>query len=199
MNLLAHAWLAGRDEAHLIGNFIGDFIKGDPAHPRHNLLPGVIEGIRMHRAIDTFTDAHPDVAAVRNLLRPRCHKYAGVAVDVFFDHFLATQFSALTGEGLDGFVAYFYQTLQAHATQLPPRAAHMARYMVEQDWVRHYQTTVGIDRALTGLARRTVFDSGLDTAVEDLVANYDQINFHFLRFWPQLVQHMAQFHRQVRT
>ncbi|MEZ0541155.1 acyl carrier protein phosphodiesterase [Fibrella arboris] len=192
MNLLAHAWLSDRNDEFLIGNFSGDFIKGDPAHPRHGLLPGEINGIRIHRAIDAFTDSHPEVLAVCNILHPRCHKYAGVAVDVFFDHFLAVQFKEVTGDSLNEFVGYVYQLLQRRQDRLPPKAARMARYMMEQDWLRHYQTTAGIDRALSGLARRTQFPSGLDTAVEDLVLHYDTINLHFLRFWPQLVAHIRE-------
>lgn len=192
MNLLAHAWLSDRNDDYLIGNFIGDFIKGDPAHPRHGLHPAEIDGIRIHRAIDSFTDSHVEVQAVRTLLHPRCHKYAGVAVDVFFDHFLAVQFNEITGDKLDEFVGYVYQVLHLRADRLPPRAARMAHYMTEQDWLRHYQTTAGIDRALSGLARRTQFPSGLDTAVQDLVLYYDQINLHFLRFWPQLAQHIRE-------
>ena len=190
MNILAHAWLSGRNDDYLIGNFIGDFIKGDPAHPRHGLLPGEVDGIRIHRAIDSFTDAHPAVGAVRNILHPRCHKYAGVAVDVFFDHFLATQFREVTGDELDEFVRYVYHLLRIRAERLPPRAARMAHYMMEQDWLYHYQSTAGIDRALNGLARRTQFPSGLDTAVQDLVAHYDEIHLHFLRFWPELAAHV---------
>ncbi len=190
MNLLAHAWLSGRNEGYLIGNFIGDFIKGDPTAARHGLLPIEIDGIRIHRAIDAFTDSHPEVQAVRTLLYPRCHKYAGVAVDVFFDHFLATQFKEITGDKLDDFVRYVYHLLQVHAARLPPRAARMAHYMMEQDWLRNYQTTAGIDRALSGLSRRTQFPSGLDTAVQDLVAHYEIMNGHFLCFWPQLVAHI---------
>lgn len=192
MNLLAHAWLSDRNDDYLIGNFIGDFIKGDPTHSRHGLHPAEIDGIRIHRAIDSFTDSHPEVQAVRTLLHPRCHKYAGVAVDVFFDHFLAIQFNEITGHKLDEFVGYVYQVLHLRANRLPPRAARMAHYMTEQDWLRHYQTTAGIDRALSGLARRTQFPSGLDTAVQDLVLHYDQINLNFLRFWPQLAQHIRE-------
>lgn len=196
MNLLAHAYLSGRNDGYLIGNFIGDFIKGDPAHPRHGLLPDEITGVRIHRAIDTFTDAHPAVAAVRELLRPRCHKYAGVAVDVFFDHFLATQFRELTSNDLNEFVDWFYQTLRTYADRLPPRAARMAQYMMAQDWVRTYQTTDGIHRALNGLAQRTPYASGLETAVVDLVAYYGPINKHFLRFWPELVVEISQIQSQ---
>jgi len=192
MNLLAHAWLSDRNEGYLIGNFMGDFIKGDPTAERHGLLPIEIDGIRIHRAIDAFTDSHAEVQAVRTLLYPRCHKYAGVAVDVFFDHFLATQFTEITGEKLNEFVGYVYHQLRLRADRLPPRAARMAHYMMEQDWLRNYQTTAGIDRALSGLSRRTQFPSGLDTAVQDLVLHYDAINLHFLRFWPQLAAHIRQ-------
>lgn len=192
MNILAHAYLSGRHSELLIGNFIGDFIKGDPASSRHHLIPGVVAGVRLHRAIDTFTDAHPDVAAVRDLLYPRCHKYAGAAVDIFFDHFLAINFLSLTGETLTEFVPYFYQTLQKNQAAMPLNAVRMADYMIRQDWLSNYQFTEGIDRSLKGVARRTVYPSGLDTVIEDFTTYYDQIGEHFAYFWPSLVEHIQQ-------
>lgn len=195
MNILAHGYLSGRNDDLLIGNFIGDFIKGDPDHPRHKLLSGVIAGVRLHRAIDTFTDAHPDVAAVRELLRPRCHKYAGVAVDVFFDHFLAVGFEALTIEPLGDFIQYFYRTIRLRQNSLPVDAVRMADYMIRQDWLTNYQYLEGIDRSLNGLSRRTTYPSGLDSAVEDLVTYYEEINAHFQHFWAELNEHIE----RVRT
>lgn len=195
MNILAHGYLSGRNDDLLIGNFIGDFIKGDPDHPRHKLLSGVIAGVRLHRAIDTFTDTHPDVAAVRELLRPRCHKYAGVAVDVFFDHFLAAGFEALTTEPLGDFIQYFYRTIRLRQNNLPVDAVRMADYMIRQDWLTNYQYLEGIDRSLNGLSRRTTYPSGLDSAVEDLVTYYEEINAHFQHFWAELNEHIE----RVRT
>ncbi|UFH52386.1 ACP phosphodiesterase [Spirosoma sp. KNUC1025] len=195
MNILAHGYLSGGNEELLIGNFIGDFIKGDPASPRHNLTPGEIAGVRLHRAIDTFTDAHPEVAAVRDLLHPRCHKYAGAGVDIFFDHFLAIYFQQLTGESLSEFVPGFYQTLQHNTSRLPPSAVRMADYMIQHDWLTNYQFLDGIDRSLKGVSRRTVYPSGLDSAIEDLVQYYDQIASHFAYFWGALVAHI----QQIRT
>ncbi|GAB4024169.1 acyl carrier protein phosphodiesterase [Spirosoma koreense] len=192
MNILAHGYLSDRNTDVLIGNFIGDFIKGDPASPRHGLTSGEIAGVRLHRAIDTFTDAHPTVAAVRDLLHPRCHKYAGAAVDIFFDHFLANYFQQLTGEPLTDFVSYFYRTLQKNVARLPPPAMRMADYMIRHDWLINYQSLEGIDRSLKGVARRTAYPSGLDTAIEDLERYDDQIASHFLYFWPTLVEHIQQ-------
>ncbi|GAB2568021.1 acyl carrier protein phosphodiesterase [Spirosoma areae] len=189
MNILAHAYLSNRHPDLLIGNFIGDFIKGDPAGPRHNLTPGVVAGVRLHRAIDTFTDAHPDVAAVRDLLHPRCHKYAGAAVDIFFDYFLAVDFTRLAGQSLSEFVSFFYQTIRENALHLPPAANRMADYMIRQDWLTNYQFVDGIDRSLKGVARRTAYPSGLETAIEDFKQYYNQIAGHFAYFWPALVEH----------
>ena len=193
MNILAHGWLSGRNDALLAGNLLGDFVKGDPAHPRHLLTPGEVAGVRLHRAIDSFTDAHLEVAAVRELLRPRCHKYAGPAVDIFFDHFLAANFTELTGESLPVFTQYFYETLQRNSDHFPAPAIRMLNALVQYDWIRHYPTIAGIDRSLKGVSRRTAFPSGLDTAIDDLARYYDEIGERFARFWPQLVAHCGFF------
>ena len=195
MNILAHGWLSGRNDDLLVGNFLGDFVKGDPNHPRHSLTPGEVAGVILHRAIDSFTDAHPDVAAVRELLRPRCHKYAGPAVDIFFDHFLAANFAELTGEPLPTFTRYFYETLDRNTTHFPAPAIRMLQAMVQYDWIRHYPTIEGIDRSLKGVSRRTAFPSGMDTAVVDLHTYYSEIGRSFNRFWPDLVAEV----KRVRT
>lgn len=192
MNILAHGYLSGRSDALVVGNFMGDFIKGDPTHPRHNLSPADIAGVRLHRAIDSFTDAHPGVAAVRELVRPRCHKYAGVAVDVFFDHVLAVNFSELTGEKLADFIAYFYATLHRNANRLPPLAVRMLNAMSRYDWLTGYQTLDGINQSLNGIARRTAYPSGLETAVVDLERYHAEIESHFRSFWPQLALQVHQ-------
>lgn len=192
MNILAHGYLSDRNDGLLIGNFIGDFIKGDPTHPRHRLSPIEIAGVRLHREIDTFTDTHPDVAAVRDLLHPRCHKYAGVAVDVFFDHFLAVHFEELTNEPLALFTDFFYGSLQRLSVRFPSPAVRMLDAMVQYDCIMQYQTLAGIDRSLKGIARRTAFPSGLDTAIIDLERYYSQIDRHFTYFWTALVAHSQQ-------
>jgi acyl carrier protein phosphodiesterase len=196
MNLLAHGYLSTIPDCPitndlLVGNFLGDFIKGDPAHPRHGLTPEVVVGIRIHRAIDTFTDTHPDVALVRDLLHPRCHKYAGVAVDVFFDHFLARNFSELTGRELTDFVPYYYNTLQQYAHTFPVDAQRMLAAMIRHNWIPYYAQFEGVERSLQGISRRTQFPSGLDTALLDLRQYYDEIGAAFRRFWPELVAHVA--------
>ncbi len=55
MNYLAHAYLSFNMPDILVGNMISDFIKGKKQFDYP--LP-VQKGIRLHRAIDTFTDTH---------------------------------------------------------------------------------------------------------------------------------------------
>jgi acyl carrier protein phosphodiesterase len=202
MNILAHTWLScpkspdnqlitDEDRERLIGGFVADFIKGDPAHPRHGLSPGVVAGVVQHRRIDEFTDTYPPIAEVRAWLHPRCHKYAGVAVDVFFDHFLARDFQPLTGIPLDTFVPFVYQTVTDRLDTLPPNARRMAETMIRQDWLTNYQHADGIDRTLKGLSRRTAYPSGLDTAIDDFTGYYDRIGVIFGEFWGKLVELIA--------
>jgi len=205
MNLLAHGYLSTVPDSPitddlLVGNFLGDFIKGAPTHPRHALTPAVIVGIRLHRTIDTFTDSHAEVALVRHRLHPRCHKYAGVAVDVFFDHFLSRHFTELTGQDLTSFTDYYYSTLRQRAadsiSRFPEPARRMLAAMIQHrnagtDWILDYATFAGIDRSLRGISRRTRFPSGLETAVLDLETYYEEFEAAFRRFWPTLVAHVA--------
>lgn len=193
MNILAHAYLAGDDEGLIIGNFIADFIKGTPEHPRHGLSAGVQRGVWLHRQIDSFTDQHPLVEQMRILVRPRCHKYAGVAVDVFLDHFLAKDFAEITGQPLSRFVPAFYQLIRRHRDQLPEGARRMSDYMMQHDWLTEYQYLDGIDRSLKGIARRTVFPSNLDTAIAELSGHYRNFERYFRQFFPELQQHVSAF------
>lgn len=197
MNILAHAVLSGSNEDLIIGNFIADFIKGNPAHPRHQLTPGVQRGIWLHRHIDSTTDNHPLVEQMRQVLRPRCHKYAGAALDVFLDHFLAVEFDRFAELPLQTFIRQFYGTIRRASGQLPPEAHRMADHMIRHDWLTTYQTVEGIDRVLQGLARRTTFPSNLDTASADLIAHYAIFADGFQQFFPQLQQQVRLFRASI--
>ncbi|MEQ8424061.1 MAG: DUF479 domain-containing protein, partial [Cyclobacteriaceae bacterium] len=87
MNFLAHIYLSGDNAQLMIGNFIGDFVKGKNLSARYN--PDVVLGIELHRAIDEYTDSHDVVQKSKVRLRPKYRHYSGVIVDMFYDHFLA--------------------------------------------------------------------------------------------------------------
>jgi acyl carrier protein phosphodiesterase len=102
MNYLAHLFLAGPSAESLIGNLAGDFVKG--ALREDQYTPGIRAGIRQHRAIDAFTDTHPEVAGFRRVLIPDHGHYSRVISDVFFDYFLANGWSRYSDETLVAFL-----------------------------------------------------------------------------------------------
>lgn len=151
MNLLAHCALSGRKPLIMVGNFIGDHIKG-----RHlaQLHPAVAQGVWLHRAIDHFTDQHPATKAAAPILRPIAGRYAYPALDVVFDHLLARQWPDFYAQPLPAFAQWCYQVLQAHEAHLPPRVRRFLPYMIRQNWLLNYRSRTGLGHALHGLARR---------------------------------------------
>ena len=194
MNFLAHLFLSGTPGAAtyadvLVGNFIADSV---PGRQLDNYPPGVQVGIRLHRAIDAFTDQHPVVRGSTLRLRAAGYgKYAGVISDMFLDHFLARHFGEFTPEILPDFAQRVYFLLQARQGEMPPRVQQMLLYMTQHNWLLGYAETEGIRRALGGLSRRASPGSGMETAATELIANYTDYEADFRAFFPQLRQHVA--------
>ncbi|HEV2720321.1 MAG TPA: ACP phosphodiesterase [Thermoanaerobaculia bacterium] len=183
MNYLAHLFLAGDSAESMIGNLAGDFVKG----PVRGDDP-ISQGIRKHRKIDAFTDAHPSVAAFRRVLIPDHGHYARVIADVFFDHFLANDFDRYCGESLEAFVARVHAALDAHAHTLPGRLRIVYPYMRDQQWLLSYREVAGIRIALTNLSRRLSRRPRLELATHHLVDSRRELQRRFDDFFPDLIE-----------
>ena len=189
MNFLAHLLLSGPVGAAsysdiVLGNFIAD---GVPGRQLEAYPSAVQAGIRLHRAIDTFTDQHPVVRRSTQRLREASYgKYAGVISDMFLDHFLARHFAGFSPEPLAGFARRVYTQLTARQAEMPVRVQHMLGYMVQHNWLLGYAETAGLARALSGLSRRASPGSGMETAVEELLRHYAAYEADFEEFFPQL-------------
>ena len=191
MNFLAHLYLSGADPKIMVGNFIGDFVKG--RHAMEQFEPTIIKGIELHRAIDEFTDSHPVVTESKNRLRPKYRHYSGVIVDVFYDHFLARNWDQYHQELLPDFADKAYDTIQSFESILPNDVKYMMPYMVKGNWLVNYSKTDGIHRALSGMAHRTPYKSKMDEATVDLVASYELFKAEFDNFFPQLNSFSKEF------
>src|SRR5690606_21759224 len=150
MNFLAHAYLSGTDKHILLGNFIGDFIKGRQALSKFD--PAIIRGVELHRAIDEFTDGHPIVRESKGRLRATYRHYAGVIVDVFYDHFLASNWAQYHPESLGKFVEDTYRALEGFSPILHAGFKRMFPYMQSGNWLVSYREIGGVHRALSGMA-----------------------------------------------
>src|SRR3982751_4465764 len=151
MNLLAHALLASPDAEVMLGSLIGDFVRGriDPVLP-----PKVRAGIALHRAIDAYTDSHADVAAARRLFAPPFRRYAGILLDVWFDHLLARQWARFGEDDLDDFSDRVRALLDANVELVPERMRAFAAYLRANDLPAAYRHTAIIGNVLHGMSRR---------------------------------------------
>lgn len=184
MNFLAHLYLSGDDPEIMVGNFIGDFVRGRNLHEQFSFK--IALGIELHRQIDEFTDSHSVVLESKIRLRAKYRHYAPVIVDVFYDHFLAVHWPSLHPKPLSEFATYAYSQLENHQLILPERVLQMMPYMIRGNWLVNYSKTEGIHRALTGMSRRTPYDSKMDEAVHDLEKHYTEFEKEFNIFFPEL-------------
>ena len=171
----------------MVGNFIADFVKGRTALAQFE--PTVVKGIELHRSIDEFTDSHPVVTESKNRLRPKYRHYAGVIVDVFYDHFLSRNWNQYHTELLPDFADRSYSTIQSFDAILPEDVKYMLPYMIRGNWLVNYSKLEGIHRALSGMSHRTPYDSKMDQAVVDLEKYYEEFGAEFRSFFPQLENH----------
>lgn len=184
MNFLAHVYLSGDDPQLMIGNFIADFVKGGKLNDRYTAE--IVRGIELHRAIDEFTDQHAVVQSSKDRLRPKYRHYSGVIVDMYYDHFLAKNWDDFHHRQLDDFAQQFYGLLKEYKPMLPEDVQRMMPYMIRGNWFLNYGFKEGIHRALSGMSRRTTFDSKMDEAVLDLTRHYELFENEFKEFFPIL-------------
>jgi acyl carrier protein phosphodiesterase len=184
MNYLAHMLCSTDSPASMLGNFIADFVKGNEEgrFPRE-----VVEGIRHHRKADYFTDSHAVFGASRRLISSSRRRYAGVIIDVLYDHFLTTSWDRYCSIGLDAFVGRVYENLGRHQVAVPHPVPMVIEKMVREDWLRCYGTVEGIDRTFRRISGRLRRENTLNTAAEVLERNYALLQDHFHCFFPQLM------------
>ncbi|MDF0730645.1 ACP phosphodiesterase [Pseudomonas entomophila] len=182
MNYLAHLHLGGQAPQQLLGSLYGDFVKGslDGRFP-----PALEAAIRLHRRIDSYTDSHPLVlAALARFPRER-RRFAGIVLDVFFDHCLARHWADYAEQPLAQFTDAFYRVLLAEP-QLPGRLARIAPFMAADDWLGAYGDFATLEQVFGGIARRLSKPEGMSGVMAELERLYEPLLADFREFYPQL-------------
>jgi acyl carrier protein phosphodiesterase len=186
MNYLAHAWLARHSDEAILGALLGDFVFGQAA-----LLdwpPPVRLEIVCHRRVDRYTDAHPAVVAARAMFANGLRRYAGIALDVHFDHRLARDWARWNDAPLEAFTARVYRVLREHHAALPPRLQAVAPRMQAHDWLGSYRARGSVDAAVRGIATRlSRHGERLVECLPVLRANEAAIDAAFDAFFPELI------------
>lgn len=198
MNYLAHVFLSSESRDAIVGGLLGDFVKGAAIDAYRSEIGA---GILLHRRIDRYTDAHAVVRESRRLISAPRRRFAGIMVDVFYDHFLVRHWNRFSEVPLAVFTRRVYGQLLPQRASFPERLQRMLPRMVADDWLGSYGRMTAVDAALRGIARRFKHKQRAEVLADsarELVHNYPQLENHFLTFFPQLM-HYAEQCKQARV
>lgn len=184
MNFLAHTYLSGANDEIIVGNFMGDYIKGkNYVHLPENIKKGIL----IHRDIDFYTDTHPITRESRLRLSEKYHKYAGIIVDILYDHFLASTWEKYCHISLPDYVNNTYLILKRNYEILPIGIKVWFPTFLENNWLVTYQTIDGIERVLNRMSENTSLPDHTNYAIEVLRAEYDEFAREFETFFVQII------------
>jgi acyl carrier protein phosphodiesterase len=186
MNYLAHLYLSEPHEQAWLGSLMGDFVKG-PLDERYGAE--ITRAIAMHRKIDVFTDVHPVVLQSKSRMSAERRRYAGIMVDMFYDHFLAKHWQDFNDEPLAEFTGRVYRVLERYQTVLPERLQRVAPMMMQWDWLGSYADIGSIYTALNWMGRRLKRENRLANSADELVGNYAQLEADFRAFLPDVLRY----------
>ena len=190
MNYLAHFQLAWPDEGLLVGALEGDYLKGQL---RGELPEDIERGVRLHRAIDAFTDQHPQMSELRRLFRPSLRRYSGILIDLSFDHYLSIHWARYNDLAQSHFNRSVYNTLENHQQHLSPPAHRMFQRMVEHDLLALYSDWETIPATAARIGGRFRRGNPFVDAADDLDAVRLPLEKAFLDFYPELLDYCRHY------
>ena len=195
MNYLAHILLAGDDPEAQLGGLLGDFTK-----PGLDSSFGstIAREIRIHRLIDKFTDSHAIVLDAKSKFRPGTRRFAGIILDILYDHFLASAWSQHSSEDMGIFIHRFYAFLLESRAMLPERLQQIAPMLVAEDWLGSYTEFAGVERAVRRLSFRiSKGGENMISGLEDAALNLTKFSEGFALFFPELRDHVTKVRLQL--
>ena len=168
MNFLAHALLADGDPALIVGGVVGDWIKGT--------LPGMLppdlaKGVTLHRAIDHFAESNIAFNQSRSRVSSARRRYAGVLVDIFYDHLLALHWQEEHEQPLAVFCNTVYEMINDRLPELPESSHPALKMMPQQNWLLSYAHIDGIADVLQRMSRRARQPNPLAQGEQEMLAD----------------------------
>jgi len=182
MNFLAHSYLSFSEE-QLVGNMIADFVKNrDVAR----LPESIQKGIKLHRAIDTFTDTHPLIHEAKAPFRPLVRLYSGAFVDVAFDYFLANDTTENFQREWQEHSQRVYAVLRRYEEFLPEVFKKVLDKMQQDDWLYNYRNEWGIEYSFRNVVNKAQFLDKTTNVFPAFLANKDFLREKYEIFFPEI-------------
>jgi acyl carrier protein phosphodiesterase len=183
LNFLAHFHLAWPDAGMIAGGLEGDYYKG----PLGEELPAALaRGIRLHRAIDAYTDNHPLIAQLRRDFPRDLRRYAGILIDLSFDHYLSHHWDNYTDISLIEFNRNIYRILQDQEQELSAGSRQMLARLLEYDILGRYRDWDTVPAAALRIGERFRRHNPFTRVDRELDPARDMLERVFLAFYPEL-------------
>jgi len=187
MNYLGHLYLSGDSDKVLVGNFIGDYVKGN----RYLQFDETIaKGIILHRHIDSFTDQHSKHREAKSYFREDFGHYSGIVIDFLYDHFLASNWDRYSSMSLKWFSKRVHAVLLSNFTQLPLRVQGFLPFLIQNKRLESYATVDGIIQSMQIMGRYSSLPARSDIARTILLENYDALRENFYRFMEDAIHYV---------
>jgi len=189
MNFLAHIYLSGNNEQIQIGNFIGDYVKGN----KYLDYPELIQkGILLHRDIDNFTDNNSLHKLAKRNISKKYKKYSGIIIDIFYDHFLAANWTDYSNIPLPEYTNTFYKLLKSNYDILPNKVQDFLPKLISNNRLLSYKDITGIKLALNKMTEYTSLPKYTNYAISELLKNYSDFNKNFELFMIEIINYLTE-------
>jgi acyl carrier protein phosphodiesterase len=184
MNFLAHLHIADHCQSSLMGNLLGDFVKGNPTgkYPQ-----AVVEGIRLHRFVDSFTDSNVITKNAKLMFSNDNKRFALIALDLFWDHCLVLDWQQYAQCSLDSFCRHAAQQTSHAAFPVPERYQRVVTAMWQGEWIASYAEMDNIAFALTRMSQRSPRMAPLAHCIDDLQRHYPALRELFSQLYPAVL------------
>jgi acyl carrier protein phosphodiesterase len=189
LNFLAHIYLSGNNEHVKVGNFVADWIKGN----EYKKFPeGIQKGILIHRKIDFFTDNHLIIKKSKNRFSEKYRKYAGIIIDVCYDHFLAKDWNTYSEMSLHDIVVSMKTCFHSNSQYFTPELQKFFPHFLNHGWIEMYPTIDGIEKVLTGMSKHTSLPDETVEAIRIFREYYSDFQAEFDEYFPQLIRYVEE-------
>ncbi|MCP3867531.1 MAG: DUF479 domain-containing protein [Gammaproteobacteria bacterium] len=189
MNYLAHLLLAGKNDEEKLGGLLGDFTWGRLETLAADYSPRVIRGISIHRKIDHYTDNHSRVRESKARFSNTRRRFAGIIVDILYDHFLSRHWNRYSTIERSEFIADTYRLLEQNHHWLPEKLKQVSSVMIRWDWLGSYYQIEQIGIAYDRMSLRLKKPNSLAGSIDEVSNHYQALESDFLDFFPQLIAH----------
>lgn len=189
MNFLFHMYLSGDDHELLVGNFMGDFVKGPLGD---DYPPRIRQGLMLHRKIDSFAQRDTDFQTSRLRLSPDFGLYRGVLVDLFYDHFLAKEWDSWSDTPFQDYISWARSAVEKHLAIMPKQLQESVP-VIFNELLPSYKSIAGTEAALNRMSRRVKRSNPLAEGGAELTRHYEELKADFERFTPTAQRFAADF------